>query len=159
MFDVNNVYVSAYNHGFDAYEFVRNVPHERIVQMHVAGHSNMGKYIIDTHNGNVIEPVWDLYRAAIELAGPVSTIIEWDDELPPWSELLQLVEGAKAVREQALSVRAARARGEEVGSFVQDKSLIPSVDNYPARAEVERPVMVQGGAIERSSSEQPRAAE
>jgi hypothetical protein len=159
MFDVNNVYVSAYNHGFDAYEFVRNVPHERIVQMHVAGHTNVGKYIIDTHNGNVIDPVWDLYRAAIELSGPVSTIIEWDDEVPPFGELLELVQRAKSVRAEALSVRAARAEGQDVTSFVRGRALVPTRENYPAKAELRRPVMVQGGAIERSSAEQPRAAE
>lgn len=134
MFDVNNVYVSAYNHGFDAFEFVRRVPHHRIVQMHVAGHTNVGKYIIDTHNGNVIDPVWDLYRAAIELAGPVSTIIEWDDEVPEFPELLALVQKAKGVRQQALDVRARRQQGEDVPSFVHGRSLVPSLDNYPARA-------------------------
>jgi uncharacterized protein (UPF0276 family) len=159
MFDVNNVYVSAYNHGFDAYEFVRNVPHERIVQMHLAGHSNVGKYIIDTHNGNVIEPVWDLYRAAIELAGPVSTIVEWDDEIPPFADLLALIRRAAAVRTEALDVRAARARGDTATSFCDGKSLVPTAGNYPALAAVTRPVMVQGGAIERTSLEQPRAAE
>ena len=82
MFDVNNVYVSAYNHGFDPYEFVRKIPHERIVQIHLAGHTNLGKYIIDTHDGHVIDPVWDLYRETIELTGAVSTLIEWDDNIP-----------------------------------------------------------------------------
>jgi uncharacterized protein len=155
MFDVNNVYVSAYNHGFDAYEFVRNVPHERIVQMHVAGHTNMGRYIIDTHNGNVIEPVWDLYRAAIELAGPVSTVVEWDDEVPEFPVLLELVNRTKAVRSEALAVRAARERG--VGpSFVEGLSLIPTpvlVSEAPGR------LMVQGGARELAAAETPRVAE
>ncbi len=82
LFDVNNVYVAAYNHGFDPYEFVANVPHERIVQIHLAGHTNLGKYIIDTHSDHVIDPVWDLYRFTIERTGPVSTLIEWDDDIP-----------------------------------------------------------------------------
>src|SRR3970040_443653 len=72
LFDVNNVYVSAYNHGFDPFEFVRGVPHERIVQLALAGPTNFGKYIIDTHSGHVIDPVWDLYRLTIELTGSVS---------------------------------------------------------------------------------------
>jgi uncharacterized protein (UPF0276 family) len=159
MFDVNNVYVSAYNHGFDAYDFIRNVPHERIVQMHVAGHTNVGSYIIDTHNGNVIDPVWDLYRAAIELSGPVSTIVEWDDEVPAFAELFALVERAKAVRSEALALRAAREAGETTASSVYGRSLVPTRENYPAAAGRARPVMVQGGALERSAHEQPRAAE
>ena len=106
MFDVNNVYVSAYNHGFDPYEFVRNVPHDRIVQIHLAGHTNLGKYIIDTHRGHVIDPVWDLYRETIELAGPVSTLIEWDDEIPELEILLAEAERARAVRREALGNRA-----------------------------------------------------
>jgi uncharacterized protein (UPF0276 family) len=106
MFDVNNVYVSAYNHGFDPYEFVRNVPHERIVQIHLAGHTNLGKYIIDTHSGHVVDPVWDLYRETIELTGPVSTLIEWDDEIPEFSIVLAEAERARKVRDQALETRA-----------------------------------------------------
>jgi len=109
MFDVNNVYVSAYNHGFDPYEFVRSVPHYRIVQIHLAGHTNLGKYIIDTHRGHVIDPVWDLYRTTIELSGPVSTIIEWDDEIPELEILLAEAERAQRVRTEAVD---ARARGK-----------------------------------------------
>jgi len=105
MFDVNNVYVSAYNHGFDPYEFVRNVPHERIVQIHLAGHTNLGKYIIDTHSGHVIDPVWDLYRETIELTGPVSTLIEWDDEIPEFSVVQAEAERARKVRDLALEAR------------------------------------------------------
>jgi len=106
MFDVNNVYVSAYNHGFDPYEFVRNVPHDRIVQIHLAGHTNLGKYIIDIHSGHVIDPVWDLYRETIELAGAVSTLIEWDDEIPEFSVVQAEAERARSVRDQALEARA-----------------------------------------------------
>lgn len=102
MFDVNNVYVSAYNHGFDAYDFIRGVPHERIVQIHLAGHTNLGKYVIDTHNGNVIDPVWDLYQATIGAAGPVSTLIEWDDEIPAFDALAALVAKAERKRSAAL---------------------------------------------------------
>jgi len=106
MFDVNNVYVSAYNHGFDPYEFIRSVPHERIVQMHLAGHTHLGTYIIDTHRGEVIDPVWDLYRAAIRLTGPVSTLIEWDDAIPEWSVLAAEAEKARTVRNEALGLVA-----------------------------------------------------
>jgi uncharacterized protein (UPF0276 family) len=106
LFDVNNVYVSAYNHGFDAETFVRSVPHERIFQIHLAGHTNLGKYIIDTHRGAVIEPVLDLYRTTIELAGPISTLIEWDDEIPALPVLLAEAERARRVRNEGLALRA-----------------------------------------------------
>jgi len=99
MLDVNNVYVSAYNHGFDPYEFIRNLPHERVVQLHLAGHSNMGNYIIDTHDAPVIGPVWELYRETIALCGPVSTLIEWDDAIPEFESLLSEAERARAIRD------------------------------------------------------------
>ena len=105
LFDVNNVFVTAYNHGLDPIEFVRSVPHERIVQIHLAGHSNLGTHIIDTHDRHVIEPVWDLYRLAIEHAGPVSTLIEWDDQIPEVEVVLAEAERAKLERERALAAR------------------------------------------------------
>lgn len=104
LFDVNNVYVSAKNHGFDPYEFVRSVPHERIVQIHLAGHTNAGRYLIDTHDDHVIEPVWDLYRETIRLSGPVSTLIEWDDRIPEFEVLRAEAERARSARSQALGV-------------------------------------------------------
>lgn len=108
LFDVNNVYVSAYNHGFDAQTFIRSVPHQRILQIHLAGHTNLGKYIIDTHRGSVIEPVLDLYRETIALAGPVSTLIEWDDEIPELPVLLAEAERARRVRDEGLALRAGK---------------------------------------------------
>jgi uncharacterized protein (UPF0276 family) len=104
MFDVNNVYVSAFNHGFDPYEFIRSIPHERIMQIHLAGHTHLGKYIIDTHKGQVIDAVWDLYRATIGQTGPVSTLIEWDDEIPEWSVLAAEAGKARRVRDQVLGI-------------------------------------------------------
>jgi hypothetical protein len=105
LFDVNNVFVTAYNHGLDPIEFVTRVPHERIVQIHLAGHSNLGTHIIDTHDGHVIDPVWDLYRLTIERTGPVSTLVEWDDHIPPLEELLGEAERARAERDRALEAR------------------------------------------------------
>ncbi len=103
LLDVNNVYVSAYNHGFDPFEFIEHVPHERVVQIHLAGHTNLGAYIIDTHRGSVIDPVWDLYQRTVELTGSVSTSIEWDDEIPSFDVLMAETEKARAVRDRALS--------------------------------------------------------
>jgi uncharacterized protein len=113
LFDVNNVYVSAYNHGFDAETFVRSVPHERILQIHLAGHTNLGKYIIDTHRGSVIEPVLDLYRQTIALTGPVSTLIEWDDEIPDLPVLLAEAERARRARDDGLAMRHGQPRSPE----------------------------------------------
>jgi uncharacterized protein (UPF0276 family) len=82
LLDVNNVYVSSVNHDFDPVEFVEKVPHERIVQIHLAGHTNLGTHCIDTHDGPVIDPVWELYRRAHQLTGGVSTLLEWDAGIP-----------------------------------------------------------------------------
>lgn len=87
LLDVNNVYVSSINHDFDPVEYIRNVPHERVVQMHLAGHTNMGTHCIDTHDGPVIDPVWELYRLAYELTGGVSTLLEWDARIPEFPEV------------------------------------------------------------------------
>jgi uncharacterized protein (UPF0276 family) len=87
LLDVNNVYVSSVNHDFDPVEFIENVPHDRVVQFHLAGHTNMGTYCIDTHDGQVIDPVWELYRLAHKLTGGVSTLLEWDAKIPPFAEV------------------------------------------------------------------------
>jgi uncharacterized protein (UPF0276 family) len=82
LLDVNNVYVSSFNHGFDPQEYLRSVPHERIVQFHLAGHTHCQTHIIDTHDHPVIERVWQLYRLAHELTGGVATLLEWDAKIP-----------------------------------------------------------------------------
>ncbi len=103
MFDVNNVYVSAYNHGFDPLEFIRNIPHERILQIHLAGHTNMGRYIIDTHVGPASGAVMDLYRETTRLSGPVSTLLEWDDEIPTFDVLETEIARIGRARSEGLS--------------------------------------------------------
>jgi len=102
LLDVNNIYVSAYNHGFDADQYLAGVPAERVQQIHLAGHSNCGDYIIDTHDADVIDPVWALYAKAIERLGPVSTMIERDDHIPPLSDLIAELEQARRVAATAL---------------------------------------------------------
>ena len=82
LLDVNNVYVSSVNHDFDPVEYVRSVPHRRVVQCHLAGHTDCGTYRIDTHDSEVINPVWELYRLAHELTGGISTLLEWDAKIP-----------------------------------------------------------------------------
>ena len=87
LLDVNNVYVSSVNHDFDPAEYVESVPHDRIVQVHLAGHTNMGTHLIDTHDGRVVDQVWELYRLAHRLAGGFSTLLEWDANIPPFEDL------------------------------------------------------------------------
>lgn len=87
LLDVANVRVSSVNHDFDALEYLRGLPHERIVQMHLAGHDDLGTHIVDTHDRGVCDEVWELYRVACELTGGVSTLIEWDDRLPAFAEV------------------------------------------------------------------------
>ena len=141
LFDVNNVYVSAYNHGFDAEAFIKSVPHSRIWQIHLAGHTNLGKYIIDTHRGSVSEPVLDLYRQTIALTGPVSTLIEWDDEIPELPALLAEAERARQVRDEGLALRDGRALPN---GGVPRAAALPST---------EAPVWKQGGPRESAAQE------
>ena len=97
LFDVNNVYVSDYNHGFSARDFLNGVPRDRVVQFHVAGHSHEESHIIDTHDHPVCDEVWDLYRAAAAHFGPVSTMIERDDNIPPLADLVDELDHARAI--------------------------------------------------------------
>jgi uncharacterized protein (UPF0276 family) len=87
LLDVNNIYVSSVNHGFDPAIYVESVPAERVAQIHIAGHSRYEKYILDTHDHPVIDPVWGLYSRAIERIGPTATLLEWDDKIPSFEEV------------------------------------------------------------------------
>jgi uncharacterized protein len=87
LLDVNNIYVSSQNHDFDAMKYVESVPAERVAQIHIAGHSKYRKYILDTHDHAVIDPVWRLYARAIERVGHTATLLEWDDRIPSFGEV------------------------------------------------------------------------
>lgn len=97
LLDVNNVYVSSFNHGFDPREYIKNVPQQRVKQIHLAGHLNRGDYIIDTHDHPIIDPVWSLYGDTIKLLGPVSTMIERDDNIPEFPVLMEELAVAKRI--------------------------------------------------------------
>ncbi len=103
LFDVNNVFVSAFNHGYDPLDFIYGVPTERVVQFHLAGHSDLGTYLIDTHDHPIRVEVFDLYRRAVEHFGPVSTMIERDDNIPPLSELVAELGQARAIAADILA--------------------------------------------------------
>ena len=100
LLDVNNIYVSSYNHQFDAKAFIDGVPANRIQQIHLAGHNNHGDYIIDTHDAPVIDPVWDLYEYAIARFGQVSTMIERDDKMPALDVLVDELQTARIIADK-----------------------------------------------------------
>jgi len=102
LLDVNNVYVSATNHGFSADAYLAGLPPDRVGQIHLAGHTDMGTYLFDTHDGPVIEPVWDLYRQALRRFGRVSTLVEWDDHIPELDVVCAEAERARAVEAEVL---------------------------------------------------------
>jgi uncharacterized protein (UPF0276 family) len=97
LLDVNNVYVSAYNHGYDAVHYIKSLPANRIVQLHIAGPTNVGDCLIDTHDHPVPSDVWELYRLAQKLTGGVSTLLEWDAKIPTYPELVNELHKAKAI--------------------------------------------------------------
>jgi hypothetical protein len=103
LLDVNNVFVSAYNHGFDARRFIAGTPVGRVQQIHLAGHSRNGALLLDTHDHAVRPEVWALYRQAIMLHGPVPTLVEWDDRIPSLRRL-----GAEVARARAEAAAALR---------------------------------------------------
>jgi hypothetical protein len=88
LLDINNIYVSSVNHGFDALTYLQAIPADRVRQFHLAGHSDLGGHLIDTHDHPIVEPVWNLYRAAVAQFGAVPTMIERDDNIPALSELV-----------------------------------------------------------------------
>jgi uncharacterized protein (UPF0276 family) len=82
LLDVNNVYVSSKNHGFSSHEYISSVPASRVVEIHLAGHTDNGTYLLDSHDTTVAPEVWDLYGYALQHLGQVPTLIEWDDQIP-----------------------------------------------------------------------------
>jgi uncharacterized protein (UPF0276 family) len=100
LLDVNNVYVSSFNHGFDPEEYIDRIPRDRVVQMHLAGHTNKGTHILDTHSDYVIETVWKLYRYAHRRLGGVATLLEWDANIPEFDVVHGEALKARKFREQ-----------------------------------------------------------
>jgi len=109
LLDVNNIVVSARNQGFDAATYLRGLPADRIWQIHLAGHTDYGSYAIDTHDHAICAAVWNLYEDAIALLGPVSTMIERDDRLPPLPELVAELDLARAAHVRAMNASSLAA--------------------------------------------------
>ena len=98
LLDLNNVYVNSVNHGFDPFDYLKGIPSESIGQFHLGGHTNMGDFLFDTHSAPVLDKVWDLYRFALRLFGPVPTLIEWDEHIPPFERLMEEVKKAQVIQ-------------------------------------------------------------
>lgn len=106
LLDVNNVFVSAHNHGFDPQEFLNGVPVERVQQIHLAGHRDEGTHLLDTHDHPVCDGVWSLYRNVVERFGAVSTLIERDDDIPPLADVIAESRAAAAIEAEVIESSA-----------------------------------------------------
>ena len=100
LLDVNNVYVTCRNHDLDPFEYLKPIPYDRVVQIHLAGHTDHGSHCIDTHNGRVIDPVWELYAYVQRRRGNTATLLEWDADIPKFEVLQREVGRANRFREQ-----------------------------------------------------------
>ena len=100
LLDLNNLYVNATNHSFNPHEYLENIPGELVGQFHLAGHTDMGSFLFDTHSKPIIDSVWELYREALSLWGPVSTLVEWDENIPPFEELSREADKARVIYKQ-----------------------------------------------------------
>lgn len=106
LLDVNNVYVSCRNHDLDPYEYLAAMPYDRVVQIHIAGHTDKGTHCIDTHDGRVIDEVWALYAEVQRRAGSRATLLEWDANIPPFEEVHAEVLKAAQFRDRNEAARA-----------------------------------------------------
>jgi uncharacterized protein (UPF0276 family) len=97
LIDVNNIYVSSFNHGWDPYQYLAGIPGQRVAQYHLAGHTNFGTHIIDSHSAPVTDAVWSLYREALQRFGARSTLLEWDADIPDLGVVVAEVDKARAV--------------------------------------------------------------
>jgi uncharacterized protein (UPF0276 family) len=104
LLDVNNIYVNAFNHHFDPKTYIAQVPHDRVGQIHLAGHSDKDAYLFDTHDGPVIDQVWELYRVALRHCGRVSTLVEWDDQIPEFQVVCAEAECARRIEAEEIGL-------------------------------------------------------
>jgi uncharacterized protein (UPF0276 family) len=103
LLDVNNVYVSCRNHGWDAHTWLDAIPYDRVVQVHLAGHTDHGTHCIDTHNDHVCDAVWALYAEVIRRGGSVSTLLEWDADIPSFATLQAELQRARTLHDTVLT--------------------------------------------------------
>jgi uncharacterized protein (UPF0276 family) len=105
LLDVNNIYVSGFNHDFAPHDYFAGVPGERIKQIHLAGHSNYGNHIVDTHDADVIDEVWTLYGDAVRRFGSIPTMIERDGNIPPYQDVVTELDQARRIAAAACTAR------------------------------------------------------
>ncbi len=110
LFDVNNIFVSSVNHGFDPLDYINGIPADRVGQFHLAGHSVFPIYRLDTHDAPVCDEVWALYQAAVTRFGKVPSLIEWDDKIPSFEELAAVSDKAADIESEVLSGSFPQAR-------------------------------------------------
>jgi uncharacterized protein len=101
LLDVNNVYVSSRNHGFDPVDYLNGIPRDRVAQFHLAGYTDKGRYLLDTHGAAVASPVWQLYREAVQRFGKVPALIEWDEDVPSLEEVVAQSRMAREIEASA----------------------------------------------------------
>ena len=112
LLDVNNVYVSSFNHGFDPKAYIDKIPADRVIQIHLAGHTHKGTYILDTHSDYVIDTVWDLYRHTYRRMGGISTLLEWDASIPEFD-----IVHAEALKARQYREHPAQPELEQVAAY------------------------------------------
>lgn len=135
LLDINKVYVNAKNHGFSAEAYLHSIPSDLVGQIHLDGHTDKGKFIFDTHSSPVIEEVWDLYRLALERWGTKPTLIEWDEDIPPFERLVEEAQKARRIYELAPSpCSSPPQKGERIGEGVRPPSMDTSI---PSLREIE----------------------
>ncbi len=128
LLDLNNVYVNSKNHNFDPFEYVRNIPGDFVGQFHLAGHTDMGTFLFDTHSSTVINPVWELYREALRLYGRVTTLIEWDEAVPEFSGLAEECEKARVIYLQHPEKQSSKKEPENISRVpLRDTANAPSL--------------------------------
>lgn len=112
LLDINNIFVNAFNHRFDPHVYIDAIPSERIVQFHLAGHSDFGAYLLDSHDHPIRPEVWRLFAYAVGRFGEVSTLIEWDDRIPPFATLAAVADEARSRAHAALAYRVRGSAAE-----------------------------------------------
>jgi len=131
LLDLNNVVVSAFNHGFSPDDYLAGLPPGKVVQFHLANHSQYAHHKFDDHRGPVPEAVWTLYEEALRRFGPVSSLVEWDEDIPEWEQLVAERDEAERRAERVLGIAAQRARGEP-GTNLGHEVLGPRLSVAPA---------------------------
>jgi len=133
LLDVNNVYVSSRNHDFDASAYLRAIPADRVQQFHLAGHTDLGTHCIDTHDGYVVDRVWELYREAVGLTREAATLLEWDARIPSFEEVhAEALKARRIVEGSGFGVQSSGTRGRETGDSGRPQGrdvALPSEDS------------------------------